>query len=87
MLAIGMTLATADSLERIANVFVKDGLRLRHVEFSITDTRHFQNFIPRNVGTVKLDKGEYRYWFRPVKKTGGAIMDVRQIRLIPVKQT
>ena len=30
--------AHADSLEQIANVFVEDGLKLQHVEFSITDT-------------------------------------------------
>ena len=28
----------ADSLEQIANVFVEDGLKLHHIEFSITDT-------------------------------------------------
>ena len=33
----GLT-AHADSLEQIANVFVEDGLKLRHLEFSITDT-------------------------------------------------
>ncbi|MEC8972629.1 MAG: hypothetical protein VX509_01850, partial [Verrucomicrobiota bacterium] len=33
-----MTLATADSLDRVANVFVEEGLKLRHLEFSITDT-------------------------------------------------
>ena len=56
------------------------------LEFTVEDTGHFQNFTPRNVGAIKLDKGEHRFWIRPIKKAGGAIMDVRQIRLIPVNQ-
>ena len=33
-----MTFANADSLDRIANVYVQAGLKLRHLEFSFTDT-------------------------------------------------
>ncbi len=55
------------------------------LEFTVNDTGHFQNFVPRKVGTVRLAKGEYRFWIKPVKKASGAIMDVRQIRLLPVE--
>ena len=53
------------------------------LEFTVKDTGHFQNFVPRRVGTVRLAKGEHRFWIKPVKKTRNAIMDVRRIRLIP----
>jgi hypothetical protein len=53
------------------------------LEFTVNDTGHFQNFVPRKVGTVRLAKGGHRFWIKPIKKAGGAIMDVRRIRLIP----
>jgi len=55
------------------------------LEFTVNDTGHFQNFVPRKVGTVRLPTGEYRFWIKPIMKAGGAIMDVRQIRLLPVE--
>ena len=53
-------------------------------EFIVEDTGHFQNFVPRKVGTVNLAKGDHRFWIKPIKKARGAVMDVRRIRLIPV---
>ena len=55
------------------------------IEFTVEDTGHFQNFIPRKVGKVRLNKGEHRFWIKPIKKAHGAIMDVRNIKLIPTK--
>ena len=55
------------------------------LEFTVKDTGHFQNFVPRKVGTVRLAKGEHRFWIKPIKKAGGAIMDVRRIRLLPIE--
>ena len=52
--------------------------------FTVEDTGHFQNFVPRKVGTVRLAKGDHRFWIKPIKKVRGAVMDVRRIRLIPV---
>ena len=52
------------------------------LQFTVKDTGHFQNFVQRKVGTVILAKGEHRFWIRPIKKAGGAIMDVRRIRLL-----
>ena len=54
------------------------------LDFTVKDTGHFQNFIPRRVGTVNLAKGEHRFWIKPVNKVRNAIMDVRRIRLIPI---
>ncbi len=55
------------------------------IEFIVMDTGHFQNFIPRKVGKVNLNRGEHRFWIKPIKKAHGAIMDVRHIKLIPTK--
>ena len=55
------------------------------LQFTVKDTGHFQNFVPRKVGTVRLAMGEHRFWIKPVKKASGAIMDVRRIRLLPVE--
>jgi hypothetical protein len=54
------------------------------LDFTVKDTGHFQNFIPRRVGTVNLPNGEHRFWIKPVKKARNAIMDVRRIRLTPI---
>jgi len=54
------------------------------IDFTVMDTGHFQNFIPRRVGSVNLAKGEHRFWIKPVNKARNAIMDVRRIRLIPI---
>jgi len=54
-------------------------------EFTVKDTGHFQNFVPRKIGTVRLAKGVHRFWLKPIRKAKGAIMDVRRIRLIPTE--
>ena len=54
-------------------------------EFTVKDTGHFQNFVPRKIGTVRLAKGGHRFWLKPIRKATGAIMDVRRIRLIPTE--
>ncbi len=55
------------------------------LHFTVEDTGHFQNFKPRVVGTVKLDSaGECRLAVKPTRKAKNAIMDIRQVRLIPV---
>jgi hypothetical protein len=52
---------------------------------TVEDTGHFQNFKPRTIGTVKLTPGQHRLSVMPVKKARLAIMDLRQVRLLPVK--
>ena len=53
--------------------------------FTVEDTGGFQNFKPRNIGTVRFDKaGRYTLAVQPKIKTKNAVMDVRQVRLIPV---
>ena len=54
--------------------------------FTVEDTGHFQNFVPRTIGTVKIDQpGRMTLELRAVKKAKAAVMDCRQITLRPVK--
>jgi arylsulfatase A len=53
--------------------------------FVVEDTGHFQNFKPRVIGRVSLAKGAQSLEIRPIKKAKAAVMDVRQIRLVPSK--
>lgn len=52
--------------------------------FVVEDTGGFQMFKPRIVGEVEIAKeGKHSLEIRAIKKAKGAVMDVRQIRLIP----
>jgi hypothetical protein len=53
--------------------------------FVVEETGHFQNFEPRIIGRVNLAAGDVRLEVRPIEKARNAIMDLRQIRLIPAK--
>jgi hypothetical protein len=53
------------------------------LDYTVEDTGHFQNFVERPAGTLKIDKaGEFTLEIRAVKKAKGAVMDVRQVRLV-----
>jgi len=55
------------------------------IPFLVEDTGHFQHFVPRFVGETQFPHPDrYRLDLIPVKKAGGAVMDVRQIRLVPI---
>ncbi len=54
------------------------------LSFTVQETGGFQNFVPRTIGTVTLEKaGRYSLTVRPLKKPGLAVMDLRQVRLLP----
>lgn len=54
--------------------------------FVVEDTGHFQNFVPRTIGTVILKQaGRYAVEVRPIRKAGIAVMDLRQVRLTPIE--
>jgi arylsulfatase A len=56
------------------------------LSFTVQDTGHFQNFVPRNIGKLKFEKaGEYTFLVKPLKKPGVAVMDLRQVKMTPVK--
>lgn len=56
----------------------------RKLEYTVEDTGHFQNFVERPAGTVTLEKdGEAVLEIRALRKAKGAVMDVRQVKLVP----
>lgn len=56
------------------------------LSMTVEDTGHFQNFKPREIGTVKLDQpGRYTLTVKPKTKARAAVMDLRQITLKPAK--
>lgn len=54
--------------------------------FKVEDTGHFQNFKERVIGKVTFDKvGPQALEVRALSKPGAAVMDLRQVVLVPVK--
>ena len=55
------------------------------VEFEVVDTGHFQNFLERSIGQVRIDSaGTHRMELRVQQKAANAVMDVRKVALIRV---
>ncbi|MGE3310110.1 MAG: sulfatase-like hydrolase/transferase [Limisphaerales bacterium] len=53
---------------------------------TVLDTGHFQNFTNRTLGEINLPSGRHSLKVQPVTKPGGAVMDLRQIVLHPVRK-
>jgi hypothetical protein len=57
----------------------------RDLPFTVEETGHFQNFKSRRIGEITLDEpGRHQLELRPKSKAAAAVMDVRQVRLIPL---
>lgn len=53
--------------------------------FQVEDTGHFQNFVPRELGTVSIDTaGWQKLEVRAKRKPGVAVMDIQSIELTPL---
>jgi len=54
--------------------------------FVVEETGHFQIFLPRRVGRVSFaNPGNYKLALKPQHKQASAIMDIRQLQLLPVE--
>lgn len=51
---------------------------------TVQDTGHFQNFVERDLGVMELSAGKHTLTVKPQTKPGGAVMDLRQVRLVRV---
>lgn len=52
--------------------------------FTVEETGHFQNFVPKRVGRVTFaNAGPQTLAIQPQRKQAGAVMDIRKIRLVP----
>ena len=68
-----------------SDVFVEAGGK--QFPFVVEDTGHFQNFVPRRVGQVTFDKpGEQSLQIHVKRQQKGAIMDIREVKLLPVEK-
>jgi arylsulfatase A-like enzyme len=56
------------------------------VAFTVKETGGWQKFEARPIGSVSLKPGRQTLTVRPIKKAKVAVMDLRQIRLIPIKE-
>lgn len=55
------------------------------ISFEVEETGHFQNFKQRRIGTLSLpDSGKYQLEIRPQKLANKAVMDVREVKLVPI---
>lgn len=54
--------------------------------FEVEETGHFQNFFPRRVGRILIAApGQGSLSVKPVSKKADAVMDIREVRLVPVR--
>lgn len=51
---------------------------------TVEATKGFQDFVRRTVGTIELPPGDYTITVRPLTKPGPAVMDLREVRFVPV---
>lgn len=59
----------------------------QNIEFTVEDTGGFQNWKDRELGTLTLAKaGPQRLEIRPITKASVAVMDIRQVELVRVKE-
>lgn len=60
----------------------------QNVALQVQETGHFQNFLWRSMGQIRIPAGDdVVLKLLAVKKAGGAVMDCREIRLIPSDNT
>lgn len=53
---------------------------------TVIETKGFQDFLPRDIGALRFDKaGRYTLSVKPKFKPGAAVMDLRQVKLMPEK--
>jgi hypothetical protein len=56
------------------------------LKVTVQDTGGFQNFVEREIGTVELGMGTQTLAVKPMSKPGVAVMDLRWVKLEPVKE-
>jgi arylsulfatase A len=53
-------------------------------KITVIETGHFQHFIRRPLGEVELPAGSVTVSVKPLTKPGAAVMDLREVRLVPI---
>ncbi len=57
-----------------------------HLDSTVEDTGHFQNFKQREIGTITIVPGDHTLKLKPLAKAKNAVMDVRRIKLVPIQE-
>jgi arylsulfatase A len=52
---------------------------------TVEDTGHFQNFVRREIGELRLPAGRHSLSVRPQTRPGVAVMDLREVRLVRIE--
>jgi hypothetical protein len=66
---------------------VEVSVGLANLLFVVEDTGHFQNFVPRTIGSLALaTTGPHTLTVKPNTKPGVAVMDLRRVTLRPLKE-
>jgi arylsulfatase A-like enzyme len=56
------------------------------LRFVVQETGHFQNFVSREIGRLRfVNPGRYTLAVKPLTKPGVAVMDLRQVTLLPAR--
>lgn len=63
---------------------VEVSIKAEKLTFIVKDTGGFQAFEPREIGILTVEAGRQTLTVRPLKKAKAAVMDVREVRLVPV---
>jgi hypothetical protein len=59
----------------------------QELNFTVPETGGFQQFVPQNLGQFSFTRpGRYRLEVRALSKPGLAVMDLREVKLIPARQ-
>lgn len=65
-------------------VFIETpGMDEQQIDWTVRETGHFQNIVIESLGKVTLHPGKSRLSVKPKKKAAAAVVDIRQVVLLP----
>ena len=62
----------------------KNEAKSETIEWTVRETGHFQNIVIESLGEVRLLEGKGTVRVKPQKKAAAAVVDIREIHLIPI---
>jgi hypothetical protein len=62
----------------------KNEAKSETIEWTVRETGHFQNIVIESLGEVRLLEGKGAVRVKPQKKAAAAVVDIREIHLIPI---
>jgi|694.fasta_scaffold69498_2 arylsulfatase A-like enzyme len=68
----------------LVNVEIENNSQVQTVPWTVRDTGHFQNIVIEQLDDLKLTAGSAILRVKPQKKAAAAVVDIREIHLIPL---